>query len=584
MLYETLTQTYEELEKTNSRLMMIDILVELFKKCSPNEIEKIVYLTQGKLHPDWTGEPEIGMAEKMIINSIKKASSVGNKEIAELMSETGDIGIVAEKILRNRKIKILLEKKLSINDVYTRLDLISKQSGKGSVRKKTDILVNLMVNTTPIGARYLARIVTGSLRLGIGDMTILDALSLSYNGSKDNRPQIERAYNLSSDLGYVAKILALKKLSTLNDFKAIVGKPIRMMAAQRLTNIDEVFEKFGENYASEYKLDGERFQIHKKDYKVQIFSRRLENITTMYPDVVELTLKHVKASDAIIEGEAVAIDVKTGHILPFQVLMQRRRKHKIKETMQKIPIAIHLFDCLLVNGTDITKSPYLARRTALKNIIEQGDKFKIVKTLINGKRSDLEKFFHESISEGTEGLVIKSILEDSVYRAGARSWLWVKLKKSYQSKMIEPVDLVVIGASYGRGRRTGSYGALLVAAYDEEDDNFKTVCKVGTGFTDENLERIPEILKKYKINAKHPRVESLIDVDVWFSPEIVMEVLGDEITLSPVYLAGINVFKKDSGLAIRFPRFLRWRMEKSSKQATSVLELVEMYQSQLMNI
>jgi DNA ligase-1 len=563
---------------------MIRILADLFKRCSSEELEKIVYLTQGKLHPDWTGEPEIGMAEKMVMDTISKATGISKKEVEALLVETGDIGLATEKSLQNKKIKSLMTKNLSISDVYNGLDLISKQSGKGSSKRKTDRLVNLMVNSSPEGAKYLARIVTGSLRLGIGDMTILDALSVAYSDSKDNRPIVERAYNLTSDLGYVAKTLAEEKITALKNVKPIVGKPIRMMAAQRLSDTEEVFEKFGENYASEHKLDGERFQIHKKGKNVQIFSRRLENITSMYPDAVDLTLKHVKNSDTIIEGEAVAIDVETGDLLPFQVLMQRRRKYNIEETMKKIPIAIHLFECLSVDGEDLTTSSYLIRRRFLNQIIEENERFRIIKTLIKGSKENFERFFDESISEGNEGLVIKSTSDDSVYRAGARSWLWVKLKRSYQSKMIEPVDLVVVGAFHGRGRRAGGYGALLASAFDVETRFFKTVCRVGTGFTDEDLENIPKKLDEFMINDKHSMVESLIDADVWFKPEIVIEVLGDELTLSPIHTAGFHTIRKDSGLAIRFPRFLRWRNDKSAEQSTSVQELVEMYHSQLKNI
>ena len=583
MLYATLVETYERLEATTKRLEMTDILAELLREADPDELEMVIYLTQGKIHPDWTGEPEIGMAEKMAIGTIARASGVKKADVEALMAETGDIGLAAEKVLQGKRVGTLGGKQLTVYEVYDSLDQIAKESGKGSSDRKIDRLVRLLVNATPLGARYLARTVVGALRLGVGDMTILDALALARTDSAENRDLLERAYNLTSDLGYVARTLAEKGIDAMENVKVVVGKPIRMMLAQRLSTPEETVAKLG-RCSAEYKLDGERFQIHKMGDNVQIFSRRLENITGMYPDAVDYALKQVRAGEAILEGEAVAMDPDTGEMKPFQTLMQRRRKYRIEEMMEKFPVAVFLFECLYADGDDLTLKPYDVRRSRLRKIVEETDRFKIVKALEPSSVKELEGFFEEAIAEGTEGLVVKSMGEDSIYRAGARSWLWVKLKRSYQSKMVEPVDLVVVGAFHGRGRRAGSYGALLTAAYDPDADTFRTVCKVGSGFTDEDLGNLPKKFEELRRGERHPRVDSLLEADLWFIPSTVIEILGDEITLSPIHTCAFNRLREDSGLAIRFPRFMRWREDKSSEDATQVDEVVDMYKAQLKTI
>jgi DNA ligase-1 len=580
MLYSTLVETYEKLESTTKRLEMTDILAGLLREATPEELEMVIYLTQGKIHPDWTGEPEIGMAEKMAVETIARASGLKKEEVQALTAETGDIGLAAERALEGKRVGALGVKPIKVSDVYSSLDQIAKESGKGSSARKINRLVKLLVNTSPLGARYLARTVVGTLRLGVGDMTMLDALALAYTDSAENRDLLERAYNITSDLGYVAKTLAEDGIEAMEDVMVTVGKPIRMMLAQRLSTPEETLDKLG-RCSAEYKLDGERFQIHKKGDVVQIFSRRLENITRMYPDAVEMTERLVRASDAILEGEAVAIDPDTGEMKPFQTLMQRRRKYRIKEMMEKFPVAVFLFECLYADGMDLTLEPYVVRRSRLEEIVDQTDRFKVVKALETSSTKELEGFFEGAIADGTEGLVIKSVGEDSIYRAGARSWLWVKLKRSYQSKMVEPVDLTVVGAFHGRGRRAGSYGALLLAAYDPDEDIFRTVCKVGSGFTDEDLATLPDTLAEYRREERHPRVDSLMEADLWFSPSFVLEVLGDEITLSPVHTCAFNRLREDSGLAIRFPRFIRRREDKSPEDSTTVDEVEDMYKSQL---
>ena len=580
MLFDTLVETYDKLDSTTKRLEMTDILTDLFKIADSGNIDKIIYMTQGKIHPDWKGEPEIGMAEKMVKESLIRVTGLKKAKVESMIQNLGDIGLAAEEAMSKKTQSGFFSRQLSVIDIYNGLDNIARRSGTGSAKQKMDLLGSLLTDSSPLGARYLSRMVEGKLRMGIGDMTILDALAQAFTGSKDKRPELERAYNLSSDLGAVAITLVEHGLDGVLNFKIKTGAPIRVMAAQRLSDPDEIIEKLGGHCSAEYKLDGERFQIHKDGEIVNIFSRRLENITHMYPDVVKLTLDHIKVDKAIIEGEAVAFNPDTGEDMPFQTLMKRRRKHKIEEMMAKIPIRVYLFDCLY-DGEDLTLKPYPYRIKRLDAITDRSEEFKPVERLETSDPEELESFFQQSLADGTEGLIVKSTSDESIYRAGARSWLWVKLKRSYQSKMQDHVDLAVVGAFYGRGRRAGSYGALLVAAYDPSDDKFKTVCKVGTGFTDENLEGMQGRLNPYRSDEKPSNVDSLLDAEVWFDPIVVMEVLGDEITASPLHLAAFGEIRKNAGLAIRFPRFTRWREDKSADEVTQVGEILDMYNAQL---
>ncbi|MDP7443253.1 MAG: DNA ligase, partial [Candidatus Bathyarchaeota archaeon] len=254
MLYSTLVKFYMRLEATTKRLEMTDILAELFVAAEPDDLERLIYLTQGKIHPDWTGEPEIGMAEKMVVATIARASGLSKAKVESILSKIGDVGLAAEMILKDKRQVMFGQKSPSVFDVYNVFDQIAKESGKGSSSRKIGRLVKVMMSTSPLGARYLARTVVGTLRLGVGDMTILDALSLAFTGSSENRGQLERAYNLTSDLGAVARTLAEEGLESVSDAQIVLGKPIRMMLAQRLSTPEEILEKL-ENFSAEYKLD-----------------------------------------------------------------------------------------------------------------------------------------------------------------------------------------------------------------------------------------------------------------------------------------------------------------------------------------
>lgn len=582
MRYETLCEYYSKIEATAKRLEMIDLLTNLFEETPTQIIDKVIYLTQGKLHPDWMGLPEIGMAEKMVVDAISIAVGVRSSQIEKALLKTGDIGLTAEHETREKKQRSLLAKPLTVEEVYNRLDKIATASGPGSVGLKKRLFSGLLLSAKPIEAKFLARTVTGTLRLGIADMTILDTLAQAFAGGKENRPPIEEAYNLSSDLGYVAEALAKEGIEAIRKFSIEVGKPIRMMAAQRLTDPEGILEKLGGRSAAEYKYDGERLQIHKRGNIIRVFSRRLENITQQYPDIVALIRSNIKAKEAIIEGEVVAIDLDTGDFRPFQELMHRRRKYEIRKAMEEYPVSLFLFDSLFIDGKNLIKESYPKRREELVRIVKGNKRIRIADQRIVESPKDLEDFFDEAVEAGCEGLMAKSINPDSIYQAGARGWLWIKFKREALSELADTVDLVAVGAFMGRGRRAGTYGALLLACYDSENDIFRTVARVGSGFSDEELESLPSKLSKYKIDHRHSRVDSQQDADVWFVPNSVLEVKGAEITLSPTHTCGFGRVAKGSGLAIRFPRFTgNWRQDKAPEDATTEDEIMQMYTMKL---
>ena len=584
MKYSFIADAYEKIEATTKRLEMTDYLVELLKKTPKDLIDKVVYLTQGKLYPDFLGI-EIGVAEKLAIRAVARATDRDENEIAKDLEKIGDLGETTQKFLEEKAQVTLFQEPMTTQAVYETLDKMAKTSGPGSLEQKINLLVGLLTSTTPKEAKYIIRTVTGKLRLGIADMTVLDALAIAYGGGKEARKDLERAYNISSDLGRVAKTVVDKGMEGVRRFEVSLGEPIRAMLAERLSSPQEILEKLGGRCIAEFKYDGERLQAHKCGDEITLFSRRLENITRQYPDGVELLTKHVKARDAIIEAECVAIEPDTGEMKPFQELMHRRRKHGIRKAMEEYPISLFMFEALYVDGRDLTLKPYLVRHQFLLKIIESSDRVMVADYLVTDDPDELEQFFEKAIENGCEGVICKSITEDAVYQAGARGWLWIKYKRDYKNEMTDTVDLVVVGAFHGRGKRAGTYGSLLLATYDSEEDAFKTVTKCGTGFTDEDLGKLPKMMEKHRIPHRHPRVSSTLEADVWFEPKVVIETIGAEITLSPIHTCAAKVIREGSGLAIRFPRFTgNYRLDKSAEDATTVKEIIEMYQGQLKKV
>lgn len=588
MKYSLIADTYEKIEATTKRLEMTGYLVGLIKKTPKDLIREVAYLTRGTLKPDFMGI-EIGIAEKLAMESITRATGVQKEKVSRNLKTLGDIGSTMEKLLsesRARKSSIdsfLPAKGLTVERVYATLERIANTSGKGTVEIKVNLLAQLVREATLKEAKYLIRTVTGKLRLGVGDMTFLDALAIAYGGGKKAREAVERAYNVSSDIGLVSEVLAEEGLKGIKKFSIKIGRPVRPMLCERLISAEKILEKLNGTGSAEYKYDGLRIQAHISSIGTFLFSRRLENITLQFPDIIEALGTTINAREAVVEGECIAVDPNTGEMQPFQVVTQRRgRKYDIEKKVKEIPVILVLFDLLYVDGETITEAPYFERRKRLEQIVCESETVMLTHPMITNSPHELDQYLDKAIEEGCEGLVVKSVGAESVYTAGSRGFLWIKYKRDYISELVDTLDLVAVAAFAGRGKRAGTYGALLMASYDEESDIFRTVCKLGTGFDDETLTKLPKLFTPYLINHSHPRVDSKIKADYWFVPVKVLEILGAELTLSPSHTCAFGVVKKDSGLAVRFPRFTgKWRENKAPEDATTVKEIVELYRSQL---
>ena len=578
MKFSLVADTLSYMESTTKRLELTQHLVDLFKITPPDIIPKVVYLLQGKLRPDHEGV-EIGIAEKIAIKALSKSSGISVKKIEHEYKETGDFGQVASKILEQKTQTTFLNQDITVERVYDTLYKIAELKGARSQDMKMKYISSLLNDATPTEGGFIAKIITSNLRLGIADYTILDALSVAYTGSKENRPVLEHAYNVCSDLGKVSQAVSKDGINSLKDFQVKIFSPIRPMLAERVKSPQEAQEKMGLEFASEYKLDGERVQVHRQGEKIILYSRSLENITNYYPDIVENIGKSLKSNEVILEAEIVAINDETGEFLPFQELMHRRRKYKIAKAVQEYPITVNFFDVLLEDGKSCLNISYKERRKTLERIIVEDAFAKVMPMTLVKTENEVEDSLENAINAGCEGLMLKQL--DSPYRAGARASNWLKLKREYRNELGDSLDLVVVGAFYGRGRRTGRYGALLLSAYDDQIDAFPSICKVGTGFTDESLDQFYQILADKITVKKDPRIESGLEADVWFEPEVVIEIVASEITLSPIHKVAMDKIRKGSGLALRFPKFTgKIRFEKTSENATTIDEILTLYNSQ----
>lgn len=579
MRFSEIAVMFDKLESTGSRLEMTDILADFFRNIPPEDLRNIIYLSQGKLHPDFY-QQELGMADKLVLKAISFTSGVSDSKVEKLWLKGGDPGTVAEMLIAGKKQTTLDSEPLTLNNVLINLTSIETAEGKDSQDRKMKYLANMLHNSEPIEARYLCRIVTGRMRVGAASMTILDALAQTF-ADKESRPDIERAFNITCDLGLVAETLAKDGMDGIMKIHVTVGNPIKVMLAERLPSIGEVIEKMGGECAMEYKYDGIRIQAHIGKDSVKLYSRRLENLTTNFPDIARSLKEHFNGEEAIVEGECVAVDPNTGFMQPFQTITHRRRKHDMNSAIKEISVRMFMFDLLYLNGKDMTLKPYTERRDLISKSFDISENIQMSTMRIIRSVKEGETFFDEAIASRCEGIMAKSISDTSVYRAGSRGFLWIKYKKDYCSDLTDSFDLVVVGAFYGMGKRAGKYGALLMASFNSESGTYETVCKLGTGFDDAFLENMPELLDRYKSESKPQCVNAKMIPDIWFEPSIVLEVVGAEISVSPIHTAAMDIIKEGTGIGIRFPRFTgRVRDDKGPEQSTNVGEILEMYELQ----
>ena len=578
MEFSIIAELFEKMENTSKRIELTNILVELLKKTPKKIIPNVVYLLQGIIRPNFEGV-ELGVAEKLAIRAISKSSGLPIKKIEDDYRNCGNLGLTASNILKLKTQTTFTAEKITVERVYETLFKIANLEGKGSQDLKMKYISSLLNDATPLEAKFVLNILLSTLRLGIAENTVMDALAIGFTGKKEYRKQIEDAYNVSSDLGKVSEVIAREGLDGIKKFQISLFSPVRPMLADRIKSEKEATEKMPVEFAAEYKLDGERVQIHKQADKIILFSRSLENITKYYPDIVENIGNSLDVNEGIFEAEIVAINENTGEFLPFQELMHRRRKYKLKEAVLQYPITVNFFDVLYFDGKNCLNLKYSERRKILENSVKENNFAKLVPMAIVKNENEVEDFLENSINSGCEGLMLKIL--DAAYRAGTRGGNWLKLKREYRNELGDSLDLVVIGAYFGKGRRTGRYGTLLLATYNPEKDNFPSICKVGTGFTDESLDQLYQILSNKVILKKNPRIESEMEADVWFEPELVLEIVASEITLSPIHKTALGTIRKGAGLALRFPKFTgKIRIEKGSEDASTDEEVYSLYKGQ----
>ncbi len=571
---------FEELERTSSRLTLIDLLTELFRSIKlPEEIEQVCYLVQGRVAPFFVAL-EMGMAEKSVARSIALASHITPEHVLALYNTLGDMGLVAEQV---RKEAGAVSDTLRVADVFLGLKTIAQTAGKGAVETKIAKLSDLLTHVDGLSAKYVVRILLGNLRLGIGDATVLDALAKARWNDVKKRKLLEGAYNKTSDLGLIARTLwehpgeeeaglAVAVLSVQ------VGKPIRSELAERLPDAEAIIAKMG-TVVAQYKYDGLRAQIHKDGQHVTIFSRNLEDQSHMFPELIAGTLSQVRAERAILDAEALAYNVTSEEFLPFQETTRRRRKHGIEAMAEQLPLKAFVFDILYKDGTSLLDTQLSERLKILEETLRPADDtLMLTASHIIQDAHTLTLLFDEAVSLGLEGLVVKKL--ESRYEAGARNFNWVKLKRHSAGALNDTIDCVLLGYLFGRGKRAAlGAGSLLVGVYDPERDLFVTVTKIGTGLSDEQWRSIRERTRGLEVDHRPARVLSLIEPSVWVEPQIVIEVLADEITRSPIHTAG--KVGDEPGYALRFPRLVSFReRDKKPEDATTVQELIELYQNQ----
>ncbi|MDP3742473.1 MAG: ATP-dependent DNA ligase [Candidatus Micrarchaeota archaeon] len=574
MQFSKVCLVFDAMEETASRLALTDLLAKLFSETDKTEVKKLVYLCQGRISPQHTGI-ELGMGEKLAEQAISLASGAKAEEIEKLYKKSGDLGNTAQEVLAKRTQHSLTQHELTIAKVYDNFYKIATISGQGSQDTKIKLLAELLVNSAETEPKTIIRFVTGRLRLGTADATILDALSVLKTGTKELRPSLERAYNLTSDLGLIAEIFYKDGLTGIEKIIPIPLNPIRPALAERLADAAAIIEKLGECVV-EAKYDGFRLQCHKDGDNVAIYSRKQEPMTHMFPDLVQAIKQQVKVKTAIFEGEAIAFDEDTQSYLPFQTTITRKRKHGVSAKAKEIPLVLFAFELLYADGIDYTQKPFHERRQKLEKIIKNGKIIQHSKIITAKTPEQLQIFFDECVANGLEGIIAKDV--NALYIAGARKFAWIKLKRSYQGNLADTIDAVVVGFYRGKGKRTEfGFGGLLTAVYDDESNTFKTIAKVGTGFTEEQMQWFNDTLSKIAVKEKPKNVESNIEPDLWVTPQLVVTLTADEITRSPTHTCAM---KNVEGLALRFPRLTQIREDKNATDATTEKEIVDLFNLQ----
>lgn len=570
MRFSALAEAFRQIAATTSRRLLTALLAELFRS-DREDADILPYLLQGQLGPPYAA-PDLGLDEQRIALAIAAAANVSIDEVASLDRQWGDLGLVAEHLLAPA------EQPATVREVYDQLHRIALTVGVGAYTEKVALFQGLLRRTGGHGALALVRIALGRLRLGVGDATLLDALSMAIAGHTELRQRLGRAYALCSDLGLVAGRLLANGPAALDEIHPTPGRPILPALAERLPSPEEIVRRLGRVFA-EPKYDGLRLQVHKDGERIWLFSRRLENLTESFPEIRRAAREHVLAHQAILDGEAVGYDPRSGQFLPFQQTMRRHRKHRVTEMEGRFPLRYYAFDLLSLDGQDLTSAPLRERSARLREIIRAEPNGTLATTLQieTADPREIQSFVDEMLHRGLEGAVVKR--PDAPYDAGARQYNWIKLKREYRTGLADTFDLVVIGYDRGRGKRARlGIGSLLCAAYDAERDRFCALTRVGSGLADDEWLHLRELLDAVRATVQPPRVESPIVPDVWTEPRYVVEVVAGQIVRSPRYTCGAT--GGEQGFALRFPRVASVRFDRRAEDATTAREVAEIYRLQ----
>ena len=572
-----MSETFQSIEQESSRLAMTQLLADLLRQATPSEAAIICNISLGQLHPPYIGT-QFNMAQKGVVRAIAKFLGESESTVLSNAKKLGDVGLVLGQYSWQS------DDELTVHQVYSALEEIEKAAGIGSQEAKIDRLFQLLKQLDPISAKYIARIILGKLRLGFSDMTVVDALSWMVAGDKSLRPIIEHAYNICADIGLIASDLKEHGIEAFEKMKIHIGIPIIPAAAERLPTAQAIMEKIGPKVIAQPKIDGFRLQIHidntGKKPVLHFFSRNMQDMTGMFPDLVE-AFETFKLQQVICEGEAIAYDPNTGTFLPFQETVKRKRKHGIEEAAQEFPLQVFIFDVLYLNGKPLLDVGHEERRQKTVEVFGQTENpiVRVIEEKMITSSQELLDYFNHNIAAGLEGVVVKR--PDAIYQPGKRNFNWIKLKRQEEGHLEDTLDCVILGYYAGSGKRAKfGIGAFLVGAYNKREDRFETIAKIGTGLKDHDWIDLKKKCDELAIAHKPVNVECSKEIypDVWVEPEIVCLIRADEITKSPAHMAGKT--EKTEGYALRFPRFMGYRPDKSAFEATTVAEIEQMFKNQ----
>ncbi|MBX9831063.1 ATP-dependent DNA ligase [Candidatus Babeliales bacterium] len=581
MKFSEVAQTFDELEQESSRLVMTHALADLLKKATPSDAATIAYLSLGSLRPPYLST-QFNFAQKSAIKVVAKLVGATEAEVKTQASSSGDVAVVIAHAHQG----LLFKQDLTLHEIDKKLHQFLNITGTGSQDEKDKFLLELLRMIDPVSGKYVMRIILGKLRLGFSDMTLIDAFSWMEAGDKSLRHDLEDAYNVSADIGLIIKTLKEEGIEGVRKIGITPGIPIRPAAAERLATSKDIVKKLGPCIAQP-KLDGFRLQVHVQKrgngMQVHFFSRNLIDMSDMFPDLFD-AVKHLDVTSFVGEGEAICYDEETESFLPFQETVRRKRKHGIEEAVQEFPLQLHMFDALFLNGESLLEKPHTERRKILEKVFgsKQVEKEGVIHLVAEHKvesAQDLEKYFKQTITVGLEGVVVKR--PDAIYQPGKRNFNWIKLKREESGSLSDTLDCVILGYYAGHGKRSKfGIGAFLVGVYNKKNDCYETIAKIGTGLTDDEWRAHKKMCDDDAVVNKPKNVACAKELypDVWVSPKMVCLVRADEITKSPLHQAGAT--QTELGYALRFPRIMGYREDKSAQDATTVKEVAELFNIQ----